>query len=380
MAEASGDATTSTEPKSYLPVTDGDSDVAQTLDGEKMKVQAPGRQPMQFVFLWEGNKDGMSKKKDKGSGLTNKPYKPDEDGPSVLAQVGRLPTHEELQPGANAVRYLEVGLVIGDAPEKYKPTKMGSKKAMADERIRRGELQRHDSAIRAFIPATENIPTQSKYYVGVKPSAGRLNPRVIDQEVIFFYPEFWHGCTAGASKLERRNFINQRTKYFAAVNKTQAERATAAITVDDMAKWTASNPLAVTQPENLANTLVMQFTLFQNTGDRNFLRNMLTEIESAAPDLKNGPHTATEGVKTFLDFSEDLSEQGAQLVAAELKVRGARTLLPLERNPTNTLLESSANHARSPCGRRPGCAPDFEEGRSWRSPALPRACLFSRAV
>ncbi|KAL8714813.1 MAG: hypothetical protein Q9220_001326 [cf. Caloplaca sp. 1 TL-2023] len=46
---------------------------------------------------------------------------------------------------------------------------------------------------------------------------------------------------------------------------------------------------------------------------------MLGEIEGTAPDLKNGPHTATDGVKTFLDFSEELSEQGARLVAAEMK-------------------------------------------------------------
>ncbi|KAI4269744.1 MAG: hypothetical protein LQ337_007105 [Flavoplaca oasis] len=320
MAQASGDAiTSSSEPSSYLPVTDGEIDIAVTMDGEKMKVQAPGRQPMQHVYLWEGSKDGAAKKRDRGAGFTNKPYKPEEDGPAVVEQGGRLPTGDELQPGTNAVRYLEVGLVIGDKPDMYKPTKATSTKTAQDQRVRRGEMQRARSAIRAFIPVTENIPTQSKYYVGVKPSGGRLNPRLIDGEVIFFYPEFWQGCAAGASKHDRRNFVNQKTKHLAGVNKTQAERATAAITVDDMARWTASNPLTVTQPENLANTLVIQYTLYQYTGDRSYLRNMLGEIEGAAPDLKNGPHTATDGVKTFLDFSEDLSEQGARLVAAEMK-------------------------------------------------------------
>lgn len=87
-----------------------------------------------------------------------------------------------------------------------------------------------------------------------------------------------------------------------------------------MEKWTTSNPLNVTPPENLANTLVLQYTLYQATGDRSSLRNMLTHIMNPASDLRYGPHTSTDGAKSFFDFEEDLSVADAQLVVRELKV------------------------------------------------------------
>jgi hypothetical protein len=220
------------------------------MDGEQMKVQAPGRLPMQRVYLWVGNREG-SKNKEIGSRFTNRPYKPDEDGPCVATQGGRLPTNEKLQPDPNAVQYLEVGLVIGDNPSVYKPTAASGKKDTKAARQLRGEMPRAESALRAFIPVTENVSLQSKYYVGTKLIAGRLNPRVIDGEVIFCYPEFWQGAPEGASKVQRRTFINNRRKYAAAASKAQAKRATASTTVDDMKYRTTSNPLSVTPPVNI---------------------------------------------------------------------------------------------------------------------------------
>lgn len=305
-------------PQTYVAVVDGDADIAMTMDGEQMKVQAPGRLPMQRVYLWEGNPD--PKKKDKGFRFTNKPYNSKEDGPKVASQGGRLPTPKELQPGPNAVQYLEVGLVIGNNPAMYKPTAGNSKKDTKTDRQRRGKMPRAESAIRAFIPITENIPTQSKYYVGTKLTQGRLNPRCIDGEVIFFYPEFWQGAPTDISKVERRIFINYQTKHLAAASKAQAERATASSIVDDMENRTRSNPLVATPPENLANTLALQYTVFQVTGDRSNLQNMLSYTTNAASDLRYGPHTASDGVKAFFDFSEDLSVVEAQLVIRELKV------------------------------------------------------------
>lgn len=286
--------------QTYVAVVNGDADIAMTMDGEQMKVQAPGRLPMQRVYLWEGNPD--PKKKDKGFRFTNKPYNSKEDGPKVASQGGRLPTPKELQPGPNAVQYLEVGLVIGDNPAMYKPTAGNSKKDTKTDRQRRGKMPRAESAIRAFIPITENIPTQSKYYVGIKLTQGRLNPRCIDGEVIFFYPEFWQGAPTDVSKVERRIFINYQTKHLAAANETQAERATVSSTVDNMEKWTRSNPLVVTPPENLINTLALQYTAFLATDDRNNFRNMLSHIDNATPDLRYGPHTASDGVRAFSTF------------------------------------------------------------------------------
>jgi hypothetical protein len=43
-------------------------------------------------------------------------------------------------------------------------------------------------------------------------------------------------------------------------------------------------------------------------------------MANALPDLRYGPHTASDGVKHFFDFEEDLSEANAQLLVRELKV------------------------------------------------------------
>lgn len=85
MAGTSEDANTSSsrvtipdnlESVSHVPVTDGNADVAETLDGERMRVQASGRMPMQRVYLWRGSADGKNEKS-----LTNRAYDVKEDGP-----------------------------------------------------------------------------------------------------------------------------------------------------------------------------------------------------------------------------------------------------------------------------------------------------------
>ena len=106
------------EPDSHIPVTDGNTDVAQTLDGERMKVQAPGRLPMQRVYLLKGSANGRKSEQ----GLTNIPYDKKEDGP-VMNPVGSLPSTQELVPGSHVVQYLEVGIVIGDDPSRFKPVR-----------------------------------------------------------------------------------------------------------------------------------------------------------------------------------------------------------------------------------------------------------------
>jgi len=168
-------------------VIDGNTDVAETLDGERMKVQAPGRLPMQRVYLLKGSAD--AKKNEKG--LTNRPYDMEEDG-TFLYSVGRLPSAQELLPGSDVVQYLEVGIVIGDDSPRFKPAPLTNKKNK-DDRKQRGDMPRHPSAIRAFIHIAPTVAFQAKFVVGVRPIDGYLQPRIIDSECIFFYPEFWKG-------------------------------------------------------------------------------------------------------------------------------------------------------------------------------------------
>jgi len=150
------------EPDPHIRVTDGNTDVTQTLDGERMKVQAPGRLPMQRVYLLKGSAKG---RKDQ-QGLTNRPYDIKEDGPT-MNPVGQLPSAQELVPGSTVVQYLEVGMVIGDDPHKFKPSPLANEKNKED-REQRGVISRHTSAIRAFIHISSTERLQARYVVGVK--------------------------------------------------------------------------------------------------------------------------------------------------------------------------------------------------------------------
>jgi len=320
----------------YVPITDGDADIASTLSGERMRVQAPGRLLMQTVYLWKGNRNG--KKTNKGTGLTNRPYNAEEDGPATNP-VERLPTAQELQSGDDVMLYREVGIVIGDDPHKYKGAPLAVKKNRID-RKRRGDMPRDESSIRAFIPFTQDIVLQSRYCVGVKPTDGYLHPRVIDSDCIFFYPEFWEGCNE-TNKKDRRVFMNTRMKQLTtiaqtAIVQTSSEPTRAPGAVDGLTESTTSNPSAVTQADGLVNKHILQYTLFDDPGRHGITRRMLEGIDTTAPDRDHG---TTNGIKRFLDFDVDLSEQDAEHVKRELKVR--RTRHPIatvtDRNQADTL-------------------------------------------
>ena len=272
------------EPDSHIPVTDGNTDVAQTLDGERMKVQAPGRLPMQRVYLLKGSANGRKSEQ----GLTNIPYDKKEDGP-VMNPVGSLPSTQELVPGSHVVQYLEVGIVIGDDPSRFKPVRPLTNKKNKEGRKQRGDMPRHTSAIRAFIHISPTERSQAKCVVGVKPKDGYLNPRVIDSDCIFFYPEYWVGIEKGP-KVTRRALMHARVKQLATNAEAQAERADATTTADKI----------------------------------------------AIPEL-------LQGVKSFFDFDTELGLEDAESVARELKVRRRKIHLRLllGRNQADT-------HSRSP--------------------------------
>ena len=317
MAEASSPANEAA-PTQYEPITDGQADIATTMDGDTMKVELEGRQPMQKIFLWMGSNEkseGSKSKKTSSSQTTNKPYKPETDGPAECGLPELFPTKEEQIPQETAVEYLEVGLVIGDNPQWMKTTRKGLKKK---ETI--PTLTRDDTALRVFIPITPFVAEQAKYYVGCRPTAGRCFPRVIDSELVFFYAEFWHGLPENVNKRERRDHVNARTKYHAATNKVAADRSSAAITFTELEKRTSSNPLAVTQSENVVNQLVLQLALYFETDNRDYLKGILKVMDDAGPDVTDGPYTADTGVVAFYDFEEDLSEEDANNVKRELKV------------------------------------------------------------
>jgi hypothetical protein len=131
----------------------------------------------------------------------------------------------------------------------------------------------HTSAMRVFIPVmpAAAVARQTKYYVGVKPVDGYLQPRIINSECVFFYPEFWQGVE-GATKKGRRAFMYTRMKQLAVSTQT---------TQDELG--TATD-------------------------------------ETASPEVVDGG----PGLKSFFDFDTELILEDAENVARELKVRGRK--------------------------------------------------------
>ncbi|KAI7267988.1 hypothetical protein KC345_g7770 [Hortaea werneckii] len=91
-----------------------------------------------------------------------------------------------------------------------------------------------------------------------------------------------------------------------------------------MAELTPSNPSRVAPAQDLADTLAHQYTLYKQTKDHKYLDDMLEAIETAAPDLKAGPHTMDDGLKAFLAFDDDaysngLGEEEIKSIKDELK-------------------------------------------------------------
>lgn len=77
----------------------------------------------------------------------------EDDGPQKGLCL-RLPNESELMPHSEADQYLEVGLVIGEEPGKYRPTGLSRNKGRQEEQTARGALDRSQNATRAFIRIT----------------------------------------------------------------------------------------------------------------------------------------------------------------------------------------------------------------------------------
>jgi hypothetical protein len=99
------------------------------------------------------------------------------------------------------------------------------------------------------------------------------------------------------------------------------ERIVAPIVADDDEKRTICHPLAVTRAEHTTSMLVLLlYTLFKMTGEREYLGAMTDILEKAEPDFKHAPSLDTPGLVAFYDFHRPLSDEHAVQVAQELKV------------------------------------------------------------
>ncbi|KAI7196825.1 hypothetical protein KC363_g720 [Hortaea werneckii] len=290
----------------FSEIQDGQKDIAKTVDGDMMMVEADGRKPSQKVWLWT-----ESNKRKTGSSLTtNKSYNPEEDGPPASSVPPKLPGRLELESHQKTSEYLEVGLIIGDQPDKYRSKGVSRDAAREKARKEQGVMRRDQNAMRVFAPVTPVISKAVKYYVGVKETEGRLFPRVIAGDNIFFYAEFWHGLPNGENKRARSTYVNNRTGFHAASNKTPAKHNSIVDASDQSNKLIESNSPGATTTENLANTLVLQSTLFQQTENRKYFEDMVKVMESAAQDPRVGPHAKNDGVKAFFAFDDASYKDG----------------------------------------------------------------------
>ncbi|KAF2486529.1 hypothetical protein BDY17DRAFT_321315 [Neohortaea acidophila] len=202
-------------------IANGWDDIATSIHGEQMRVEADGRKPLQFVYLRTEPDKGKVRKGKSQTATTNITYDPVEDRPAGMT-ITKLPDPRELVEGDETYRYLEVGIIIGNQPDKYTPTGQPRDKKRESDRAARGPLRRDPTAMRVFIPETESVAPQARFYVGVRPVNGHLLPRVIPNTNIFFYQEFRHGFTAKMTLREQKRVVLTRIREQAARDKTGA--------------------------------------------------------------------------------------------------------------------------------------------------------------
>ncbi|KAK4239267.1 hypothetical protein C8A03DRAFT_32679 [Achaetomium macrosporum] len=299
--------------ENQVVVTDGVLDIAKTIHLERMMIEAVGRKHFQGVYLWALSEDGTGRKK-----ATTVKYDVDDDGPAH-GIPSKLPKEEELVPHEYAKLYLEVGLIIGSEPEKYKPVGLARNKARDEERKKRGVLRRDEGAMRVFIPVTDYIAPQAKFYVGCKEFEGQLYPRLIDASTVFSYPEFWAEVDEKKPLKERRTDLMSACKYHAAVTKTVDEHSEAPIPADEEEKPRNRYLPATTRSNHIVSLIDLTFDAYKQTGDPKFLEKMGSIIENAGLDREWFYATKTESLVAFYDFDIPLTVNYATLMAKELK-------------------------------------------------------------
>jgi hypothetical protein len=202
-------------------ITDGRRDVPKTYYLEKMMTEATGRRPLQRVYLWMPSRGRVSAsgsvKGSVGKGATTEKYDPESDGPiahSTYPVLLRIKSLSRTTRPSSIWRWVWLLATIPNSTRlrASRETKAGS------WREKRGILRRDAGAMRIFIPVTDYIADQAKFYVGCRFADGRLYPRVIKDANIFFYPELWHDVDVNAPAKERKSELSKACKRWAANN------------------------------------------------------------------------------------------------------------------------------------------------------------------
>lgn len=177
--------------------------------------------------------------------------------------------------------------------------------------------------MRVFILVTPNMAAQAKFHVGCKPVGGRLATRTIKAENVFFYPEIWNSIENWDKlALKDRVFaLHSRCLHFAAINKSETAKAAVSVVADSIVKAASSQSLVASRSEHLGALVDLMVSFHEETEDPIYLGAINWILERTDPDLEYGPRTFTSGMGAFANFEEDLTEEAAIHLQAELIVR-----------------------------------------------------------
>ncbi|KAG4259209.1 hypothetical protein FPRO03_13143 [Fusarium proliferatum] len=288
----------SNQQVSHQAIEDGYWDLAVNRDYLEMRVEVNGRIPFQRVHLWTSGEERTGSGRMKTS---NEPYKPGIHGPAII-RCPKAPEGDELisSPGKTK-EYIEVGLIVGDDPEKHSikatPTKRKGKQRAPVI------LRRDENAMRVFIAVSEKMNPQAKFFVGCKYSNGRLFPENVSGD-----------------RRNRAKILSENCRKAAALDKTTETRMVATLVPDLVEKIATGHPLVATQPEHLSTKLVLTWHTFVMAGatDKLFIDMMLAAMDNCGVDLKYGPQTRTDAESAFFDFSSELTRAECDELREEL--------------------------------------------------------------
>ncbi|KAF2774029.1 hypothetical protein EJ03DRAFT_333143 [Teratosphaeria nubilosa] len=223
------------------------TDVATSFDKWQMRVTAPERYLHQYLYLWTATNPGDAAdgsgdytqaspagKSSRTAKLSTAQYTAAEDGPEALAGdrlakgLSLYPTTEELTKIKNTQKYLVIGLVVGNEPDRYLNTKAKGE-TLVDYKKRRDRdspLDRDSSAIRAVVPCDEFLLKQCKVYVAIKPDSNRHVPKLSRLSHVFVFPEFFEGVGNKMSKKDRMRKVVSNIQKHALGIQTQQNGAT----------------------------------------------------------------------------------------------------------------------------------------------------------
>lgn len=134
---------------------------------------------------------------------------------------------------------------------------------------------------------------------------------------IFFFEEIWSLVPKYLKLDRRRAAIGHACKTVGAKHKKPLERAKV---TKHKADSTASKSLAVTPSVNLANRILIQWSLWPLRRDPSVLIGIKNTLLAELPDLHDMPDSSNEGIVAFYDYDQPMEQEDLEKLISESKV------------------------------------------------------------